>query len=58
MATKKTTTKNATKYVAKWNSRVNGKITQVTAIVTKKGSAYVDAEGKVVPEWADIKPVS
>lgn len=55
MATKKTTKKAEAIYLAKWNSRSNGKVEQVAVKVKKVGNKYVAVDGKTeVPDWAEI----
>lgn len=55
MATKKTTKKAEAIFLAKWNSRTNGKVEQVAVKVKKVGNKYVALDGETkVPEWAEI----
>lgn len=54
MATKKTTKKVETTYLAKWNRRVGNKIEQVSVKCTKKGNKYVATDGTPIPDWAEI----
>lgn len=59
MATKKTTKKAEAIYLAKWNSRTNGKVEQVAVKVKKVGNKYVAVDGKTeVPAWAEIITLS
>lgn len=55
MATKKTTKKAEAIFLAKWNSRTNGKVEQVAVKVKKVGNKYIALDGETkVPEWAEI----
>lgn len=54
MATKKTTKKAEAIFLAKWNSRVNGKVEQVAVKVKKVGNKYIALDGTKVPDWAEI----
>ena len=54
MATKKTTKKAEAIFLAKWNSRTNGKVEQVAVKVKKVGNKYVALDGTPVPDWAEI----
>ena len=55
MATKKTTKKAEAIFLAKWNSRTNGKVEQVAVKVKKVGNKYIALDGETkVPDWAEI----
>lgn len=54
MATKKTTKKVETVYLAKWNQRVGTKVEQITVKCHKKGDKYIGLDGTEVPAWAEI----
>jgi hypothetical protein len=55
MATKKTTKKAEAIFLAKWNTRTNGKVEQVAVKVKKVGNKYIALDGETkVPEWAEI----
>lgn len=52
---KKTTQKKAEAiFLAKWNTRTNGKVEQVAVKVKKVGNKYIALDGTKVPEWAEI----
>lgn len=55
MATKKTTKKDETIYLARWNKRIGTQVETVGVKCTKKGNKYVAVDGKTeIPAWAEI----